>query len=214
MAVYPTGTKVFSTKHNLTDTVYAADVNDIQDEMVAVQTALGVVPSRASSIISSSGKPVTKDYGTVASRLQSIQMGDDLPVAHIKCLNQKINGEKYTYLNFKKVRDSFGLFNGADFTIPVDAWVIVTANSKWEVNTNGFRSMMLADGSGSVYMEDQRPSTSWTDRNTQNFITWQGEVPAGTRLRIRMYQESERALIMQVADMRISILRRYPAFSI
>lgn len=214
MAVYPTGIKTFVPKHNLTDTVYAADVNDLQDEVDAIEATLGTVPSRASSILSTGGKQVTKDYGSVAARLQSIQMGDDLPVAHVKCLNQKINGEKYTYLNFKKVRDSYGLFNGADLTVPVDSWVIVTANCKWELNTNGYRSMMLAFGDGSIIMEDQRPSTSWTDRNTQNFISWQGEVPAGSRIRILMYQESERSLIVQAADMRISILRRYPAFSI
>jgi len=43
MANYPNSVKVFDTKHDLTDIVYAADVNVVYDEVTAIQSNLGTL---------------------------------------------------------------------------------------------------------------------------------------------------------------------------
>jgi len=44
MAVYPNSVRTFSTHVDLSENVFALHVNDLQDELVAVQTELGVTP--------------------------------------------------------------------------------------------------------------------------------------------------------------------------
>lgn len=46
MANYPTSLKNFKTHQDLTDVIYGADMNTVQDELEAVQSTLGVYPYR------------------------------------------------------------------------------------------------------------------------------------------------------------------------
>lgn len=51
MAVYPTNVRSFSTKIDLQDTVFALHINDLQDEMSAVQGELGALPKGTSASV-------------------------------------------------------------------------------------------------------------------------------------------------------------------
>lgn len=208
MAVYPTGTKVFTTKHNLTDTVYAADVNDLQDEVSAIETQLGPVPSRAPSIPSSDTK--SKDYGTVANRLNAIQMGTDIPVSHLYCESIKVKNDHTVFVPFSKVDDPFGMFNGQDITIPVGGWWLFTADAYWDLNTNGYRMMFFISGNGTELTADQRPPKTWNERATRNFLVWQGPMSKGNRIRVQMHQDSDTSLYARGIDLHVSMLRRWP----
>lgn len=73
-ASYPSSVKSFTTKIDFTDTVLAAHVNDLQDEVNAIQTTLGT------SIRTGSGwvgvfDLVTSSWNTVKDRLNNIEYG-------------------------------------------------------------------------------------------------------------------------------------------
>ena len=51
MAQYPSAVKVFTTKIDLNDVVFAAHINELQDEVVALQTILGTSPQGGSSTV-------------------------------------------------------------------------------------------------------------------------------------------------------------------
>lgn len=73
-ASYPSSVKSFTTKVDFTDTVLAAHVNDLQDEVSAVQSTLG------SSIRTGSGwvgvfDQITSSWNTVKDRINNIEYG-------------------------------------------------------------------------------------------------------------------------------------------
>jgi hypothetical protein len=77
MASYPSNVKSFTTKVDGVTTVAAADINDVQSEIVAVETALGTNP--ATSVLGSGSiGSYTAAPGTltnVSARLQNIEAG-------------------------------------------------------------------------------------------------------------------------------------------
>lgn len=71
-AVYPAQVRTFSTKVDLQDPVLAAHVNDLQDELVQVQNALGIN-------VHGTGTPSTTN--NVRTRFEAIEVGKS-PVGH------------------------------------------------------------------------------------------------------------------------------------
>jgi len=80
-ASYPASAKVFNVHHDVTDTIYAADPNTIQDEVYAIETTLGTTatgnnPLVSSSVTSSSvWSPSSQTYPSVGDRLTNIEKG-------------------------------------------------------------------------------------------------------------------------------------------
>jgi hypothetical protein len=70
MAVYPASIKQFTTKRDVYDVNYAADINALQDEVRALQMVLGINPQVANL---NSGSVYYQD---IASRLDSIEKGE------------------------------------------------------------------------------------------------------------------------------------------
>jgi len=77
MATYPNNIKSFTTKVDGVTTVAAADVNDLQSEVVAVQTALGTNPAGSVLGTSSIGTytAVPGTLNNVSARLQNLEAG-------------------------------------------------------------------------------------------------------------------------------------------
>jgi hypothetical protein len=75
-ASYPATIRSFTTKVDVRDIIYAADPNDLQDEVVAVQTILGVTPS-LSTTPSASGtfNATATTFTSVSARLANIETG-------------------------------------------------------------------------------------------------------------------------------------------
>ena len=77
MASYPSSVKTFTTKVDGVTTVAAADVNDVQGEIVAVETALGTNPATSvlgtASIGTYSSAPGA--LSNVSARLQNLEAG-------------------------------------------------------------------------------------------------------------------------------------------
>jgi len=75
-AIYPGSIRVFSSKVDLVDTVMASHVNLLQDEVTAIQTAIGT-GSLTSSWAGSYTNPTT--HASVANRLANIEAGVKSP---------------------------------------------------------------------------------------------------------------------------------------
>jgi hypothetical protein len=75
-ASYPSAIRSFSTKRNILDVVDAADPNGIQEEIVAIEAAIGVNPNISTSPLSSGSFAATSTpYANLSARLANIEIG-------------------------------------------------------------------------------------------------------------------------------------------
>lgn len=75
-AAYPSSVKVFTTHVNITEVIDAGHPNTIQDEVVAIESTLGVLPSLSTAPSSSGTFDATSYlYDTVSERLANIETG-------------------------------------------------------------------------------------------------------------------------------------------
>lgn len=73
-AAYPTTVKSFTTKVDFTDTVLAAHVNSLQEEVVAVQTELGTDVAVGSGWVGVFDQ-ITTNWSTLKDRIANIEYG-------------------------------------------------------------------------------------------------------------------------------------------
>jgi hypothetical protein len=78
MATYPTGVASFTTKTDGVTTVAAADPNNIQSEVVAIETYLGLNPhvsKLGGSLPTWNAAPASNAFGSIAARIDNIESG-------------------------------------------------------------------------------------------------------------------------------------------
>lgn len=75
-ATYPSSIRTFSTKRNTLDVIDASDPNNLQEEVIAIESVIGVNPNLSTSP-SSSGTFVTTAtaFATLSARLANIETG-------------------------------------------------------------------------------------------------------------------------------------------
>lgn len=75
-ASYPSSIRSFSTKRNILDVVDAADPNGIQEELVAVEVAIGVSPNISTSPLNTGTFSATSTiFSNLTARLANIETG-------------------------------------------------------------------------------------------------------------------------------------------
>lgn len=75
-ASYPLSVRPFSTKTNILDVIDAADPNSLQEEVVAIETVLGINPALSTAPLDGTGFVRTStQYSTVVARLANIENG-------------------------------------------------------------------------------------------------------------------------------------------
>lgn len=74
-ASYPTSIKTFTRKRDLLDIVLAADINQVYDELTAIETVLGTQPRINSGWTSGAFNQSTLSWPTVRERIQNIEYG-------------------------------------------------------------------------------------------------------------------------------------------
>ena len=75
-ASYPSAIRSFSTKTNVLDIIDASDPNSLQEEVIAIESSLGINPALSTSPNPSSGFTATStQYSTLAQRLANIENG-------------------------------------------------------------------------------------------------------------------------------------------
>ena len=90
-ATYPASVRSFTTKIDVTDIVYAAHPNDLQDEVVAIESILGVTPSLSTTPNAGGTFNATANtFTSVSARLANIETGIVADV-HTQYVN-KTNG--------------------------------------------------------------------------------------------------------------------------
>ena len=90
-ATYPASVRSFTTKVDVTGIVYAAHPNDLQEEVVAIESILGVTPSLSTTPNSGGTFTATATtFTSVSARLANIETGIVADV-HTQYVN-KTNG--------------------------------------------------------------------------------------------------------------------------
>jgi hypothetical protein len=74
-ASYPLSVRPFTTKVNVVDIVDAADPNSLQEEVVAIETTLGVNPALSTTPVSSNSFANSTQFTTLGQRLTNIETG-------------------------------------------------------------------------------------------------------------------------------------------
>ncbi len=76
MATYPGNIKTnFTVKTDNVDVIYAAHVNLLQDEVVAIETAVGTNPQAGTNTYTSSGFSAGTNHSNLTSRLTNMEVG-------------------------------------------------------------------------------------------------------------------------------------------
>jgi hypothetical protein len=74
-ATFPGGIASFTTKNDTTDVIYAAHINSLQNEVLAIETVLGAAAVRTSTWSGGSSFSQTTNWTTLADRLNNIESG-------------------------------------------------------------------------------------------------------------------------------------------
>ena len=75
-ASYPLAVRPFSTKTNILDVIDAADPNSLQEEVVAIETVVGINPALSTTPLDGTGFVRTStQYATITQRLANIENG-------------------------------------------------------------------------------------------------------------------------------------------
>jgi hypothetical protein len=207
-AVYPKQYKSFTVHKNLVEDIDASHVNNLQDEVLALQQTLGIMPHQDTGL-----KMVTNTYASVAARLDAIQRGKGIPACYLAKSSDSVYDAKTKVISFAKpsaAQDPEGLFNGHSITANRTGWWIVFGrvlwyNAKGSLGTGADRQISLAVGGSQVMTQDMTPVT---DGNTHMHIGWQGWVSAGKAIDLEVYHPlSKKTLSLQSLQLSAVMIR-------
>jgi len=129
-ASYPRAIKAFLTRHDYTDDVMAAHVNDLQDEVSALESIIGINPQLPNA--------------SIAERLSSLETGRTRTVFYT-ARHQAIYNVPVQPLTTENLvamdpppsgYDPLGLYNGVGFTLKKTGFYYLGGNMRWEVNSS------------------------------------------------------------------------------
>jgi hypothetical protein len=186
-AVYPKQYKSFPVHKNLVEDIDASHVNNLQDEVLALQQTLGINPHQDTGL-----KMKTNTYASVAARLDAIQRGHGVPACYVSKTSDTVKGGATKTISFTRpsaAQDPEGLFNGHSITANRTGWWIVFGRVMW-ANATGSnatgadRQINIAVGGSQVMSQDLPPIS---DGNSHMHIGWQGWVTAGKAIDLTLY---------------------------
>jgi hypothetical protein len=132
-AVYPKQYKSFAVHKNLVEDIDASHVNNLQDEVLAIQQTLGLNPHQDTSL-----KMKTNTWASVAARLDAIQRGKGIPVCYMTKTSHTLKPPKTPVTGAAErvaipfprpsaANDPEGIFNGSSVTANRTGWWIASA---------------------------------------------------------------------------------------
>ncbi len=150
MSVFPRGIKSFVVHRNLIDDVKAEHINDIQDEIVALQEVLGPLVNEVADLALEVDQDALDDAGAlqttltkfkdIAAQLLSLRRGEQLPVYSATTTDKWFPGEEagptvpYRLLPFPKpYSDTHKSYNGYGLTLPKTGFYLIRAQTNWDV---------------------------------------------------------------------------------
>jgi len=214
-ATYPAGIRTWTTKRGWYHILWAAHMNDMQDEIHATQVTLGVNPH----ISYNNPGGITRQYGTFDNRLTQHARGTDIPIYRGRAMNVKLTPNTWTTINFEHRSDPFHLAEG-DGTIRLNThglWLLA-ARAEYRATGHslqkqaGRRMRILVDGQD-VGLSDFTGETSKNSFALHNHITWPEVLPFGTRLRVQIRTDMDAPPhdILANVTFRVTLLRTVDA---
>lgn len=140
---YPNNYKAFQKHQDVTDTVYAGDVNEIQDEVSSLEVTLGKNPQVRPSTWDNGTSPYR--WATVADRLNYLHSGWDHEVFTAQASSPWIIDARYPgYLSNSWAsnevtgnQDIHNMWNGnTGFNIKISGWYQLSADAYLNVGTD------------------------------------------------------------------------------
>jgi len=187
-ATYPKAIKTFTTKKNYTMDVMAEDVNDLQDEVMALESILGVNPHLMDS--SDVDAIVTQD---VNARLSALESGKTRPVFSMwENTVSTVAKDILKYIPFPQPvagNDPFNWYNGVNgFLIKQTGWYHITGYTVWRANgASGFRRLGIYSNSSLLAAADFQGTLTYTSEKGASAIAL---LPAGTQIRLGAFQST------------------------
>jgi hypothetical protein len=185
-AVYPHQYKTFTTHKNLVEDIDASHVNNLQDEVLAMQQTLGINPHQDTTL-----KMKTNKWASVAARLDSIQRGKGIPVCYMTKTSHTFKPVK-THISSAAERvpipfprpsatnDPEGIFNGSSVTANRTGWWIASAYCRGTILLEDpERWLGIAVGGSRVVCHTVTHNFNGYSHTT---AFWQGPVSAGKKI--------------------------------
>ncbi|MFE2101071.1 hypothetical protein [Streptomyces sp. NPDC059468] len=191
-AVYPKQYKSFTVHKNLVEDIDASHVNNLQDEVLAVQQTLGINPHQDVTL-----KMKTNTWASVGARMSAIQRGQGTPAVFLQksadAVPRPSTGTKTKTISFPRPSyDPEGLWNGSTITANRTGWWIITARAKW-VNWTPYNKSPYTDREIDIWVGGQQVATvdnlPSPDGNTHQMITYQNWVTAGQKIEMHLYHD-------------------------
>ncbi|MFJ6508597.1 hypothetical protein [Streptomyces sp. NPDC091879] len=207
-AVYPHQYKSFTVHKNLVEDIDASHVNNLQDEVVAIQQTLGINPHQDTAL-----KMKTNTWASVATRLDAVQRGKGIPACYLSKSADTVKGDATKVITFARpsaAADPEGLFNGHSITANRSGWWIVFGrvlwyNAKGSLATGADRQINIAVGGSTIMSQDLPPIS---DGNSHMHIGWQGWVTAGKAIDLSVYHPlTGKTLSLQSLQLSAAMLR-------
>jgi len=160
-ATFPNDIASFTQKRDNQDVNYAADINRLQDEIVAIESVLG-------SLINEVQDDETNDrtkFKNLGDRLKWLQSGYHIRAVHASASNILIPNvatpKLSTSMNVIKMskpsadQDPYGLFNGTGFTLDKAGFWLLTASVNYDT---GDQRAKGGNGSGNFDTATKSPN--------------------------------------------------------
>lgn len=204
-AVFPNSVKNFTTKHNKIEDIEASHVNDLQNEVTAIENNIG----NNAHIWAPNFLGVNQNYGNLRNRLRIIQNGDHLPVVRLKRDTVPIKNNVDTYVSFNRQNDPYGHYNLSDITLKSNGWWIFMISGWWEHHDVG-RRMLTLEQNGNQIMRSVDVNIDETgELETMQHLMWQGLAGIGDRFRVKVSQKSGTTLDLTSVRIHAAMLRFY-----
>jgi hypothetical protein len=211
-AVYPKQYKSFATHKNLVEDIDAAHVNNLQDEVVAIQQTLGLNPHQATTL-----KMKTNTWASIDARLDAIQRGQGIPVCYMTKTSHTLkpppwpvsgNAERIPipFPTPPAANDPEGIFNGASVTTNRNGWWIASAYCRGTILLEDpERWLGIAVGGNRVVCHTVTHNFNGYSHTT---VFWQGPVTAGKKIEmIERNPNGGKAYTLDEINFSVSMLR-------
>lgn len=233
MAVFPRGIKSFLVHKNLLDDVKAEHINDLQDEVVAIQEVLGPLVNEVDELNLEMDQNTADDQGNLKSTLQkfknlsdqllAIRRGTHIPVfqaglAQVTIPNQQLNpptvGYRRLTMNILNV-DSHKQYNGYGLTLPRTGFYIMRSQINWDSGTlpeaPGFGTYtgVISVGGNTGWATDRQEHQHSNLRGVHNNMTFLGYAKRGSQVFVGVNQNSQRAVKINSAYLSCAMLRDF-----
>ena len=230
MSVFPRGIKSFPIHKNLLDDVKAEHVNDLQDEVVAIQEVLGPLVNEVNDLNLEMDQDILDDAGAlqttltkfkdIAAQLLSMRRGEHLPVFSAAATNKLFPGEQagptvpYRLLTFPKpATDTAKSYNGYGLTLPKTGFYLIRAQSNWDTyplplsaGFGTYSAVISINGTGNsavVRTEHYNPEI----RGVYQAPIFLGVAPRGAIVKLLVNQNSSRTARVNTAFLSSICLR-------